>query len=684
MLKKYNNTECFLNRELSQLSFNENVLTLAKSDKVPLLERLKFLLICTRNLDEFFEIRVAGLKEKLRFDLQKASIDGLTPKELLHEISLKCHKLIDDINYLYKQVLIPLLEKEKIYFRKPAFNKDFYQWCSDYFDTKIMPLLNPLALDRAHPFPKLANKSLNFIVSLQGKDAFGRESAFAIVHAPRALSRVIHIPSEILSQGENYIFLGDLISFFVSKLFPGMAINGCYQCRLTRNSDLYVDDEEANDLALELKRKLHMRNFGHVVRLEIEKSCPSDIVEFLTKTHELDDQDVYYCDGPVNLNRYLLLYHLSKRDDLKYNKLMPSTPFRQLERNDIFQTLKQRDILLHHPYESFDNVIDFIRQATICPQVLTIKQTLYRTHSKSLMVQALIDAARAGKEVTAVIELRARFDEESNLSLARELQAAGVVVVYGLVDFKIHAKMSLVIRKENDSLARYAHLATGNYHERTAKLYEDFGFLTSDQLITEDVLTIFQQITGMGKIQKLKSLFHSPFTLNKQIINLINQQIESVKNGNDALIYIKVNGLTDKEIIKHLYHASSFGVKIKLVVRTFCCLKPQLKGISENIEVISVIGRFLEHSRIYYFKNDKSESLYLSSADLMERNLHHRVEVLFPITDKENLNRILKETFLNYFDRNSKAYHLNEDGHYHQTGKKSPQEKLINSYTQNT
>lgn len=681
MLNKFNDPAYFLNRELTQLSFNENVLTQAKSDAVPLLERLKFLLICTRNLDEFFEIRVAGLKEKLRFDMQKPSIDGLNPSELLDKISNKSHLLVDEINYIYKQILIPLLEKEEIYFRKPNFNKKFNQWCSNYFDTKIMPLLNPLGLDSAHPFPKLANKSLNFIVSLKGKDAFGRDSRYAIVHAPRTLSRVILIPTDILTTGENYIFLGDLISFFVDKLFPGMTITGCYQCRLTRNSDLYVDDEEAKDLALELKRKLHMRNFGHVVRLEIEKNCPSKIVEFLCNTHELSEKDVYYYDGPVNLNRYLLLYNLSKREDLKYTNIIASSPYSQLDGNDIFQTLKKRDILLHHPYQSFDNVIDFIRQATICPNVLTIKQTLYRTHSKSSMVQALIDAARAGKEVTAVIELRARFDEESNLSLAQELQAAGVVVVYGLVDFKIHAKMSLVIRREEDSLCRYAHLATGNYHERTARLYEDYGFITGNPLITEDVLTIFQQITGMGKIQKLKTLFHSPFTLNQQIINLINQQIELVKQNKNPEIYIKVNGLTDKRIIKHLYHASSEGVSIKLVVRTFCCLRPKVAKVSENIEVISVIGRFLEHSRIYYFKSDKQERLYLSSADLMERNLHHRVEVLFPITDPNNLKQILKETFLNYYDKDSQAFQLQNDGNYQRIGKQSPQERLINRYT---
>lgn len=680
MKSKYS-SEHFLNRELSAICFNENLLSLAKDENTPLLERLRFLLICSSNLDEFFEIRVAGLKEKLKFNVQKKSIDGLLPEQLLKKISLKCHLLAHEINGLYKKTLIPQLEKENIFFRQPNHNEKILKWAKNYFEKNILPLLNPIGLDIAHPFPNLTNKSLNFIVELDGKDAFGRDSGLAIVHAPRSLDRVIEIPKDIINHSENYIFLSHLIHYFVDKLFPGMAITGCYQCRLTRNSDLYIDDEEAKDLALELKRKLHMRSFGEVVRLEIDNHCPKHIVDFLTSTHQLSEEDVYYYDGPVNLNRYMLIYEKSERLDLKYPPFNANYPFTKIKNNTIFDTLKQKDILLHHPYDSFDSVIEFISQATLCPNVLTIKQTLYRTHAKSAMVQALIEAARAGKEVTAIIELRARFDEESNLLLARELQAAGVVVIYGVVNFKIHAKMSLVVRKEDNTLRRYAHLGTGNYHDKTAKQYEDYGLLTNDNDITSDVLTIFQQITGMGKIQRLKALSHSPFTLAKTLTDEIEKQIIAAKNGKNAEIMIKVNGLTDKKMIKKLYDAANAGVSIKLIIRSLCCLKPNIKNISENIQVISVLGQFLEHSRIYYFKNESHQSLYLSSADLMERNLYHRVETLVPIKSEENIKRISQETFELFFQKNISAFTLDNKGNYQASGQISPQEKLMQRYT---
>lgn len=682
MKRSLSRSSYYINRELSALAFNQHVLHMAGDKSIPLLERLRFLFIASSNLDEFFEIRVAGIKEKIALHSEKLSLDGLTPKQTLQQVKEEAQLLVKTLYNTYNHELLPKLEEEQIHFLNPKHHsKKFRNYCEEYFLTEVLPVLSPIGLDLAHPFPRLINKSLNFIVSLEGEDAFGRQSDIAIIHAPRSLPRVMKVPKHIIHKGENFIFLTDLIKTYTSSIFPGMKIKGCYQFRLTRNSDLFLDEEEIDDLAKALKRELRSRNYGNVVRLEIEHKCPKPIIDLLTKEHKLHLDDVYFCDGPVNINRYMSIIDLSDRDDLKYPNFIASTPPSLQKQPDIFACLKQKDVMLYHPYQNFDNVINFIHQATRCPNVLAIKQTLYRIRSQSRMVRALIEAARAGKEVTAIIELRARFDEESNLALAQELQQAGVLVLYGVLGFKIHAKMTLVVRKENNTLNRYVHLGTGNYHEHTARLYTDIGLLTSDKKICLDVQTLFHRLTGIGKLQKLNKIISAPYNLSRTITALINHEIKIAKSGGEGHIIIKVNGLTDKKIIQNLYRASQAGVKVQLIVRSLCRLRPGIPNVSENIEVVSVIGRFLEHSRVYYFRNGGNEKLYCASADLMERNLYYRVEICFPIESPILIERIKEEALFNFLNPLQKRWILNAKGQYHLKGKTSLQENLLKKYT---
>ena len=682
MHKSLNKSCNYLNRELSALAFNRHVLYQATDKTVPLLEQLRFLFICSLNLDDFFEIRVAGLKEKVAMALAKPSIDGLTPKQTLYEISSQAHKIYKELYQIFNEILLPKLAKEEIHFHRPNdSNPKLRRYCENYFVEQVLPVLSPIGLDIAHPFPKPSNKSLNFIVSLDGKDAFGREAKLAIIHAPRSLPRVIKVPTNIINHGDCFIFLTDLIKAYTKKLFPGLNIKGCYQFRLTRNSDLFLDEEEIDDLAKALKRELRQRNYGDVVRLEIESDCPMELIKFLQQEHALHTNDGYLCDGPVNINRYMSIIELTDRPELKYPPFTSSMPIELRKVPDMFSYLGQHEILVHHPYQSFDTVISFIHQATQDENVLAIKQTLYRTHINSKMVLALTDASRAGKEVTAVIELKARFDEESNLELAQTLHQAGVLVLFGIIGYKIHAKMTLVVRKESNGLKRYVHLGTGNYHEHTAKRYVDIGYITSDDQIGLDVQTLFHQLTGLGRTQKLTKLISAPFMLASTIIKWINREIKHAKNKKKALIIFKVNGLTDKEIIQALYRASQAGVQVKLIIRTLCRLRPGVPGISENIEVISVIDRFLEHSRVYYFLNDGKDKLYCASADLMERNLYHRVETCFPIESPELKNRIKTEVLDYMLDPLQKRWKLCSNGQYSHQGKQSSQEIMLEKYT---
>lgn len=674
------NPDFFINRDLTALAFNERVLQLAQDRRIPLLERMRFLCICSGNLDEFFEIRVAGLKEKIAQSSSKLSIDGLRADEIFQQLSKKAHLLCDALYQIYNKQLLPALKKEDIHFLTEVdWTEDMLLWSKHYFTHEILPIVSPIALDLAHPFPRLFNKSLNFIISLQGKDAFDRNINYAVVHAPRSLPRMIPLPSELCSNGGHYfVYLSSIIEVHIHRLFPGMEINGCFPFRLTRNSDLYLREEEIDDLAVAVQKELFSRHYGHVVRLEIEKTCPGPIVDFLLQTHHLHYEDAYFCAGPVNLQRYIGVINHIKRPDLSYPALNVEYPAFIREKHNIFSVIDEQDILLHHPYQSYDVVIDFVRQAAEDPNVLAIKQTLYRTHSESVMVKALVEAARVGKEVTAVVELRARFDEESNLQLANRLHMAGVLVLYGVMGYKTHAKMTLVVRRVHGKLKRYVHLGTGNYHEKTTKHYTDIGLLTADPAITEDTQIIFQQLTGLGKTVKLKALCHSPFTLKKNILAHIEECKQAALDGLNAYINIKVNGLTDKSIIKALYQASQAGVKINLIVRSLCCLRPQIPGISDNIRVVSIVGRFLEHHRVYCFSAGDKESYFCSSSDLMERNLYTRIEVLFPILDEKCRNRIKNEIFKNYLKDNSHTWEMESKGNYKAVlhGHHNAQEKL--------
>ncbi len=680
------NPEYYINREFTALEFNERVLQLARDERVPLLERMRYLCICSSNLDEFFEIRVAGLKEKIAIGSVKLSIDGLRAEELLSQLSKRTHLIIDELYSIFNKKLLPAMKKENIFFYEiEDWTEDVHLWAKHYFKNEVLPIVSPIALDLAHPLPRLFNKSLNFIISLSGKDAFDRNINYAVIHAPRSLPRMIHLPSELCKEGSStFVYLASIIQAHVHSFFPGMEIQGCYAFRLTRNSDISLRDEEAEDLAAAMQRELFSRHYGHVVRIEIDKHCPERITEFLLQKFHLRHEDTYFCDGPVNLQRYVSAINSIKRPELNYPLFTAQFPCFPKHMNNLFNILDEEDILLHHPFQSFDVVIDFVRQAAADHNVLAIKQTLYRTRFNSTMVQALVEAARSGKEVTAVIELRARFDEESNLKLANRLHEAGVLVLYGVVGFKTHAKMTLVVRRVHGKLKRYVHLGTGNYHEETAKRYTDIGLLTTDPEITGDTQIIFQQLTGLGKTVKLKALCHSPFTLQKDVLQLIELCINAAKKGKEAEIMIKVNGLTDLLMIQALYMASQAGVKINLIVRGVCCLRPGIPGVSENIRVISVVGRFLEHHRVYYFRSAKDEYYFCSSADLMERNMYNRIEIMFPILDEICRNRIKNEIFDNYLKDNTNTWEMQSNGSYKpiRNGAHNAQEYLLQLYAE--
>jgi len=657
--------ELYINRDLSLLEFNKRVLAQAKNEAVPLLERLNYLCISCSNLDEFFEVRVASVLEMVAIDPKAIGPDGLTPKEQLEQVSIHAHKLVDEQYLVLNEILIPELNAENIRFiRRNEWNETQHLWLANYFNEELLPILTPVGLDSAHPFPRILNKSLNFIISLTGKDAFGRNSGRAILQAPRALPRVIQLPVDETQSGPaDFVFLSSIIHAFVSELFTGMTVKGCYQFRVTRNSDFFVDDDAIDDLLLAVKGELAMRNYGDEVRLEIDAACPDDTVNFLLERFELGRDRLFLVDGPVNLNRIQEINNLVDRPDLKFTPFKPSTP-PQLGRNkDIFAAIRRHDILLHHPFESFTPVVEFLRQAAAEPEVLAIKQTLYRTGADSPIVAALIRAARAGKEVTVVIELRARFDEEANIDLASKLQEAAVHVVYGVVGYKTHAKMCLVLRREDKELRNYVHLGTGNYHPKTAQLYTDYGLFSCDKELGEDVRRVFAQLTSLGKVTQLNKLLQSPFTLHKGILEKIEREITHAKNGKPAKIIIQVNAIVEEQSIQALYRASQAGVEVKLIVRGICCLRPGIPGVSENIEVRAIIGRFLEHARIYAFANDGNQEVYASSADLMNRNMFRRVEICFPIVSKRLHNRILHDLDL-YLKDNTEAWQLQPDGRY--------------------
>lgn len=657
--------DLYINRELSLLQFASRVLAQAVDESIPLLECLRFLCIFSTNLDEFFEIRVSGLKEQIVLGSVQAGPDGLTPPETLKRISEYAHGVVEEQYRILQEELFPRLAQEDIRFlRRQEWTPKQAQWVKRYFNNELGPMLSPVGLDPAHPFPRIINKSLNFIISLEGKDAFGRESGIAVVMAPRALPRLIHLPLTCAKGPYEFIFLSSIIHAHVDDLFPGMSATGTYQFRVTRNSDLFVDEEEIDDLLHALEGELSTRRYGDAVRLEVADNCPGEMAHFLLKQFNLTPEDLYKVNGPVNLNRLMALPDLVDRPDLKYPPFTPGLPLRIARNADIFEIIQRGDVLLHHPFESFAPVIEFLRKAAADPQVLAIKQTLYRTGPDSAIVDALVEAAKAGKEVTAVVELRARFDEEENIHLANRLQNAGVQVVYGVVGYKSHAKIILVIRREGKRLRRYVHLGTGNYHARTSRTYTDMGLLTCDKDIGDDVHKIFMQLTGLGRAGKLKKVWQSPFTLHKQLINYIDREAEHARNGKPAHLIAKMNALTEPQLIQALYRASQAGAKIELIIRGICRLRPGIPQVSDNIQVRSIVGRFLEHSRIYYFFNNGNREIYCASADWMERNMFRRVETAFPIEDSYLADRVLKEGLTAYLSDNTQAWVMQSDGSY--------------------
>ena len=670
--------EYYINRQLSLIEFNWRVLQQARDESIPLLERLRFLCIFSTNMDEFFEIRVAGMQQKVELRAQHNEPDNISAKQVLKSISQRAHELVDEQYQLLNFILDNQLAEENIRFlRRTEWNTCMDSWLKDYFDNELLPIISPLALDPAHPFPRILNKSLHFIVSLKGKDAFGRNSGLAIVQIPRALPRIIQLPHEECDCGPNdFVFLSSVVHAYVGSLFPGMSVKGCYQFRVTRNSDLYVDEEEIDDLLRAVEGELGSRRYGDAVRLEAAHDCPGELCNYLLDKFELSEQDLYQVDGPVNVNRLNEVYDLINRPELKYKPFVPAIPTKVTLKSDIFENIRKQDVLLHHPYESFAPVVDFIRQAANDPNVLAIKQTLYRTGPSSAVVNALVKASKLGKEVTVVVELRARFDEEANITLAAKLQEAGAHVVYGVVGYKTHAKMLLIIRREAQHLRQYAHLGTGNYHSRTARLYTDYGLFTSNKKICEDVNRVFHQLTSMGQTKNLNKLLQSPFTLQDTLEAKIERERLHAAQGKDGRIIIKLNSLVDAEMISALYQASADGVKIDLIIRGMCALRPGLEGISENIKVTSIIGRFLEHDRVVYFKNDDNPEVYISSADWMERNLYHRVEIATPIENKALQDRIINELEYYLMD-NTQAWIMDENGVYTQATPENGKEPFI-------
>ena len=656
----------YINRELSQLEFNFRVLAQAMDERIPLLDRLRYLCISCTNLDEFFEIRVAAVRHQLDYG-GPLPPDAIPPATALKAIHEKAGELVRRQYQYWNDTLRPALSSAGVrILTRESWNAKQKRWLKKYFDDEILPVLSPLGLDPVHPFPRILNKSLNIVVVLQGKDAFGRAGNMAIVRAPRSLPRIIHLPPEVSGGAHDFVLLSAVLSSFVDDLFPGMEVKGAYQFRVTRNSELLVDEEEVENLAHALKGELAGRGFARAMRLEIAENCPKPIVRMLLKNFELPENAVYRINGPVNLNRVIAVYDLVDRPELKFPAFKPRQ-HPKIDGDELFDTIRRGDVLLHHPYDSFASVIELVKQAAQDPSVLAIKQTLYRAGKDSVLVNHLIEAARNGKDVTVVIELRARFDEEANIRLADRLQEAGVQVVYGVVGYKTHAKMLLIVRREGARLHRYTHLSTGNYHAGTARQYTDIGLMTAHPEIGEDVHRLFQQLSGLVPSFKLARLLQAPFTLHAALLEKIGREAEHARCGKPARIIAKLNALNEPQVMRALYRASQAGVEIDLIVRGACSLRPGVPNVSETIRVRSVVGRFLEHSRVYWFANDGEPELYCSSADWLERNLLRRIETCFPILDPALAQRVYEEELANYLADNTQSWLLQSDGSYVRT-----------------
>src|SRR6266403_423012 len=662
--ERFGDPKNFINRELSWLEFNRRVLEEAQDPTQPLIERVKFLCIFSSNLDEFFEIRVAGIKQQIESETSDVAADGLSPTETFNQIQRLAHELVATEYELWSKELLPQLAKNGIRVRNVSeLNAKRAAWARKYFQEEVLPMLTPLAVDASHPFPDLLNKSHNLLV--RAKTQRRGEPLLAIVQVPRVVPRLILMPR---GKGDDetfeYVYLASLIKQHIAELFPGLILDTVHAFRVTRNSDLYIDEEEAENLLRTIEQELRRSSRGDAVRLEVEADCPSDFRDLLLAFFDLQEADLYKLDGPLSMTHLMPLVTNDAFAKLKDRPFQPATDPALPPQADIFEVMRKQDILLHHPYESFDPVVRFIESAATDPQVLAIKLTLNRKSGDSPIVEALIEAANNGKQVTALVEVRARFDEAANIRWARQLEEAGAHVVYGVVGLKTHCKALLVVRRDADRLRQYVHLGTGNYHPRTARVYTDFSFLTTEPQLTDEVAIVFNTLTGLSGYPGLKKLMVAPFDLKQRLIKLIEREKQNAEAGKPARIIAKLNSIVDEDIIEKLYEASSAGVKIDLIVRGICCLRPRVPGLSENIRVISIVGRFLEHSRVYYFENAAQADIYLSSADWMPRNFYRRVEIAFPIDAPALREEMVNDILPSLLNDQVKARELQPDGSY--------------------
>src|SRR5213596_4043894 len=665
--------ENFINRELSWLEFNRRVLEEAQDPTQPLIERVKFLTIFSSNLDKFFEIRVAGIKQQIKSETSDIGPDGLSPTDTFGHIQKTVRALVGTQCALWKSELLPELAKNGIYVREMAeLSAKRAAWAHRYFQQEVLPMLTPLAVDASHPFPHLLNRSHNLLV--RAKMQRGGEPLHAIVQVPRVLPRLILLPrGKSADEPWEYIYLASLIKQHIGELFPGLILEEVHAFRVTRNSDLYIDEEEAENLLRTIEQELRRSSRGNAVRLEVETDCPKDVLELLLRFFDLTEADAYKLDGPLTMTHLMPLVTNDAFAKLKDRPFLPARDPALPPHVDFFEVLRRQDVLLHHPYDSYDQVVELAETAAKDPQVLAIKITLYRTSGDSPIVEALIDAANAGKQVTAIVELRARFDEASNIQWARRLEEAGAHVIYGVVGLKTHCKALLIVRRDADQLRRYVHLGTGNYHQRTARTYTDFGLLTSNPQLTEEVGIVFNTLTGLAGYPGLKKLMVAPFDMKKRLIGLIERERDHARAGRPARIVAKLNSLVDQEVIETLYEASSAEVTVDLIVRGICCLRPKVPGLSEYIRVISIVGRFLEHSRIYYFENGGRPEVFLSSADWMPRNFLRRIEIAFPIETPPLRDHIINEVLPRFLNDRVKARELQPDGSYRRLKPEGPE-----------
>ncbi len=653
----------FINRELSWLEFNQRVLDEALDPRNPLLERVKFFCIFSSNLDEFFEVRVAGIKQQMESEVVERSIDGLTATENFRAVTRRIRRMVNQQYACWRKDLRPALAKNGIRLLEIAqLNEEDLAWVRNYYHAEVRPVLTPLAIDPAHPFPQLLNKSLNMIVQVELALSGQPLRHLAVVQVPRVLPRLVKLPRE--NSSEDYIFLGPLIGHFLADLFPGTKILGYWHFRITRNSELYIDEEEIANLLKAVENELHNRRRGDAVRLEVDADCPTEIWKALLGTFRLSEDDLYIIDGPLNPTRLMAVYAGDHSPELRDPPFVAPVAAPLREQPDLFAAIRKRDLLLHHPYENFDSVVDFLEQAAADPNVLAIKQTLYRSGGDARIVGALMKAVENGKQVAAVVELRARFDEANNILWARQLEEAGVHVAYGLVGYKIHGKLCLVIRRDEDGIRSYVHLSTGNYNPTTARLYTDVGLLTCRPAFGQDAANLFNLLTGICQFQTMRKLLVAPFDLHERMLKLIERETDNARRGLPARIIAKMNSLVDEKVIEALYRAAQAGVKIDLIVRGICCLRPGVKGVSDNITVRSIVDRFLEHSRIFYFENACQPEIILSSADWMPRNFFRRIEIGFPVEDGNLRERLTSEILALSLADNAKARFLQADGSY--------------------